>query len=215
LKLSVEEEVDRELSPGRAALIEKLEDHNAFYKSGADKEAPEEDEEFKDAKDTAEKKDWTELVKKKQKTVKKGTDKAKKEKKDVEAEKKEAKKQLEVQFMKLWAEDTHDPRKGLSLDKGDGKIQIDEKGVVTKFRYFLKKRAEPLGDFPKYFKDFDWTQKGVVRKRFENVSWPALMNKDFTMKDMKARLKTVREALKSLEEVSGKISQLKGILNDQ
>jgi hypothetical protein len=55
----------------------------------------------------------------------------------------------------------------------------------------------------------------VVRKRFETVRWPALMSKNFTMKDMKERLTNVRNALKGLEEVSGKVSDLKAILNDQ
>lgn len=207
--------MERELSPGRIAIIEKLEDHNAFYKKGGDKELlQEDDDEFKDAKDTADKKEGDAEAAKKEKSAKK-VDRAKKAKKDMEAERMEAKKQLEAEFAKLHETDKYDPRKGVNFEKGDGKIQIEEKGVVSKFRYFLKKRKQPIDDeFPKYFKDFDWGQKGVVRKRFEKVSWPALMNKNFTMKDMKERLNTVREALKALEEVSGKISHLKSILND-
>jgi hypothetical protein len=41
------------------------------------------------------------------------------------------------------------------------------------------------------------------------------MNDAFTLKDMKERLKTVRETMKALEEVSGKIFNLKAAINDQ
>jgi hypothetical protein len=65
--------------------------------------------------------------------------------------------------MKLWEKD-FDPYARVELNKGDGKIQVeeedDEKGPgetrPVKYRYFIKKRPIQTEIFDKFFKQFDW-----------------------------------------------------------
>ena len=202
-----EPEEDPLLSPGREALIQTVKDAHQFEEQ--------EEDDFKDARDTAADADGL-VVPLFEKKTKRGDDqKKKKDKEEREAERKAEKKTLEAEFQKIWSESAFDPYKGVSLDKGDGKIQVEENGVPAKYRYFIKKRPQALGDFKKYFKEYDWKMKGVVRKRFEALRWPQLLNPGYELKDLKESLKVVREAMKALEEISGKIPALKHILSDQ
>jgi hypothetical protein len=43
-------------------------------------------------------------------------------------------------------------------------------------------------EFTKYFKNFDWKAKGVVRKRFDVVERPRYLKKGFTISDFKKKL---------------------------
>lgn len=88
------------------------------------------------------------------------------------------------------------------MEKCDGKIQVDEENqergpsgsptVPVKYRYFIKKRREKVAEFTKYFKNFDWKAKGVVRKRFEAISRQRYLNKGFTISDFKKRLSDLK-----------------------
>jgi hypothetical protein len=77
------------------------------------------------------------------------------------------------------------------LEKCDGKIQIDEENrekgpseastIPVKYRYFIKNRKVKVEEFTKYFKNFAWKAKGVVRKRFEAVTRQRYLNKGRTI----------------------------------
>ncbi len=84
-----------------------------------------------------------------------------------------------------------------------------------KYRYFIKRRPEVEAAFDKYFKKFDWKAKGIVRKRFENVYRPKLLRYPYKPSDLRSKLQDFKAAVKALEEVSGKIPELKMIVQDQ
>lgn len=116
----------------------------------------------------------------------------------------------------MWAQGDVDPYKGLQLDLGDGKIQVnDYDDKATKFRYFVKRRSEAMGEFKKYFKEFDWKQKGLVRKRFETIRWAPLIKTGTSLTEFKNCLSDCRDALKTLESITGKIPALKSLYMEQ
>lgn len=144
---------DLELSPGRQALIEGMKDARDFKNKEEEKDS---DEEYKD-------------------TVGGDIPKKKKErqprtKEEFERQMAEEKRKLDEELSRLWEESKADPYRKLELNKGDGKIQAEEEGKAgekkqVKYRYFIRKR-KPMGEFKKYFREFDWKEKGVVRQRF-------------------------------------------------
>ena len=152
---------------------------------------------------------------------KKRRDPKKQKKEDVERELKEERKKLDLQFIKLREEEKFDPYEGKELDRGDGKIQVeaeDERSgekKIAKFRYLIQKRPQQIGEFKKYFKEYDWKAKGVVRKRFDTIKRQSLLVHGFSLNDLRDRLHAVKDSLKALEEVTGKIPQLKQLLGAQ
>ena len=83
---------------------------------------------------------------------------------------------------------------------------------IAKFRYLIQKRPQQIGEFKKYFKEYDWKAKGVVRKRFDTIKRQSLLVHGFSLTDLRDRLHAVKDSLKALEEVTGKIPQLKQLL---
>ena len=120
----------------------------------------------------------------------------------------------------LLFEDTFSPYKGLKLDRGDGKIQIEvsqgEEGKKreVKYRFFIVKKRKD-DEHSRYFKDFDWRQKGLVRKRFEKVHRETLLPPDLDIKAFKEKIDKTRAAVKELEQITGKIKDMKKSLHDQ
>jgi len=100
----------------------------------------------------------------------------------------------------------------LELNKGDGKIEVmeedDEKGPgerrPVKYRYFIMKRPRLPAEFDKYFKRFDWKQKGVIRHRYEDINRPKFIKYPYKVSDLKERLGELKNAIKSYEDVGGK-----------
>lgn len=71
-------------------------------------------------------------------------------------------------------------------------------------------------EFTKYFKNFDWKAKGVVRKRFEVVDRHRYLKKGFNISDFKQKLQDLKQSLKALEEVSGKkLNDFRALIDDQ
>lgn len=145
---------------------------------------------------------------------------------EVEKMIKEFREHIDADFVKLTSSEEYkdfDPYKGIDLTKGDGKIQVEMEDFVEaesksktsrKLRYFIKRRPEVLGDFRKFFKDFDWKAKGVVRKRYEAVLILPLLRHPYTPKDLKERLHDLIEKCKALEEVVGKLPALRQVVQD-
>ena len=91
---------------------------------------------------------------------------------------KEVRERLDADFEKLHSSDEYrdwDPYAGLDLTRGDGKVEVDfedylqpevKTKVSKKYRYFVMKRPRPLEEVKRFFQEFDWKAKGVVRKRF-------------------------------------------------
>lgn len=83
-----------------------------------------------------------------------------------------------------------------------------------KYRYFIKRRPNEAAAFDKYFKKFDWKAKGVVRKRFEAVYRPKFLRHPYKAADLRAKLQEFKTAMKGLEEVTGKIPELRMLLSE-
>jgi len=113
---------------------------------------------------------------------------------------KEVRERLDADFEKLHTSDEYrdwDPYANLDLTKGDGKIEVDiedylkpeVKGKVSKkYRYFIIKRPKTEDAQKRFFKDFDWKAKGVVRKRFQGVQILPLIRSPYGPKDLKEKL---------------------------
>ena len=69
-------------------------------------------------------------------------------------------------------------------------------------------------EFTKYFKNFDWKAKGVVRKRFEVVTRQRYLNKGYTISDFKKRLGELKAQVKLMEEVTGRLSDFRQLLDE-
>ena len=207
-------ELTREMTPGQLKLLEDMKDAKDFYANIKDK-----DEETKEKLQNDEKQQSSSKLKKKK------TSKEKRE--ELEEEEAEYKKELEEQFVQLWEKAKElDPYKDINIEKCDGKIQIDEENrekagpsdsdmVPVKYRYFIKRRPQKPEEFTKYFKNFDWKAKGVVRKRFEAVQRQRYLNKGYTISDFKSRLADLKSQVKALEEVSGRQIGFRHLIEEQ
>ncbi len=67
------------------------------------------------------------------------------------------------------------------MDEDEGPSEA----VPIKYRYYIKKMPQRGEEFTKYFKNFDWKAKGVVRKRFEVVDRHRYLKKGFNISDFK------------------------------
>jgi hypothetical protein len=76
------------------------------------------------------------------------------------------------------------------------------------------KRPKLPKEFDKYFKRFDWKEKGLVRHRFEEISRPLFIRYKYKTSDMRDRLGELKKAIRSYEEVVGLQPELRSAYSD-
>ena len=101
--------------------------------------------------------------------------------------------------------DEEDPLEKVDFVKYNGKIEVTYEDATKKFKYYIV----PLKGKNDYFKGFDWTAKGVVRKRFEAIQRRIILKKGTKPKELKEAIKEAKEACKSLESLVGPLTSIR------
>lgn len=66
-----------------------------------------------------------------------------------------------------------------------------------------------------YFHGFKWTEKGVVRKRFETVQRKVILKKNTKLKDLKHAIQDAKDAYKELVKMVGPLPGMKRDIQGQ
>jgi hypothetical protein len=137
---------------------------------------------------------------------------------------KEIREKLDADFNELTTSEEYkdwSPYGGIDLTRGDGKIEVetedyhapDVKGkTAKKYRYFIVKPNRADDSKHRFFVEFDWKAKGVVRKRFQSVQILPLIRYPYGPNDLKEKLTDLITKCKALEEVVGKVPMLRQVV---
>ena len=116
------------------------------------------------------------------------------------------------EFKKL-VKSSYDPYDQVDLDKPDGKIEVGDDGHTQKFKYYIMKHQQEQSD--RYFNDFDWKAKGVVRKRFDAIKRQKIVKKGVKLPELKDKLDKVKESVKELELLTGRLDDVRKSIQEQ
>ena len=138
-------------------------------------------------------------IEKKERKKKVDKNKDKDKKRDVDKER--------LKFEKVKRKD--DPLETVNFSKPNGKIEVKVEDKAKKYKYYIMalKSENP------YYNSFEWTLKGVVRKRFEMVSRKVILKKGTKLKDLKLAIKDTKESYKKLIELVGPLPSIKKEIN--